>query len=171
MKKNSKGFTLIELLAVIVILAIIALIATPIILNIIKKVRVGAAQSSAYSLRDTAKLYFSTELMLDPDSEGATFECKKEYEADSKDGKYCVKQVLTTPSGGGDATLAVPSDKANYEYLQLDGTNPTKALIKIDLNGNITITGDSTADSKVEYNNGAFECTVPSTGKVTCNSK
>ena len=32
---KNKGFTLIELLAVIVILAIIALIATPVILNII----------------------------------------------------------------------------------------------------------------------------------------
>ena len=34
MKK--KGFTLIELLAVIVVLAIIALIATPIVMNVIK---------------------------------------------------------------------------------------------------------------------------------------
>ena len=32
---NKKGFTLVELLAVIVILAIIALIATPIVINII----------------------------------------------------------------------------------------------------------------------------------------
>lgn len=42
-----KGFTLIELLAVIVILAIVALIATPIILNVIDKAKVGAAESSA----------------------------------------------------------------------------------------------------------------------------
>ena len=34
---NKKGFTLIELLAVIVILAIIALIATPIVLNLISE--------------------------------------------------------------------------------------------------------------------------------------
>ena len=34
---NKKGFTLIELLAVIVILAIIALIATPLVLKYIKK--------------------------------------------------------------------------------------------------------------------------------------
>lgn len=39
MKKNTKGFTLIELLAVIVILAVIALIASPIILNIISSAR------------------------------------------------------------------------------------------------------------------------------------
>ena len=47
MKLNKKGFTLIELLAVIVILAIIMLIATPIILNVIEDARQGAARSSA----------------------------------------------------------------------------------------------------------------------------
>ena len=45
---NKKGFTLIELLAVIVILAIIALIATPIILNMINDARKSAAVDSAY---------------------------------------------------------------------------------------------------------------------------
>ena len=47
MKRNTKGFTLIELLAVIVVLAIIALIATPIVLNLITRARSGAAESSA----------------------------------------------------------------------------------------------------------------------------
>ena len=42
MKK--KGFTLIELLAVIVVLAIIALIATPIVMNTIKNAKKGAAE-------------------------------------------------------------------------------------------------------------------------------
>mgnify|MGYP004617496485 FL=1 len=43
-----KGFTLIELLAVIVILAVIALITTPIILNMINNAKKGAAKDSAY---------------------------------------------------------------------------------------------------------------------------
>ena len=42
-----KGFTLIELLAVIVILAIIALIATPIILNIIADTKTSSKERSA----------------------------------------------------------------------------------------------------------------------------
>ena len=42
-----KGFTLVELLAVIVILAIIALIATPIVLKVIDNSRVGAAEQSS----------------------------------------------------------------------------------------------------------------------------
>ena len=45
MRKN-KGFTLIELLAVIVVLAIIALIATPIVLNIIESTKKGAVEQS-----------------------------------------------------------------------------------------------------------------------------
>ena len=44
MKKN--GFTLIELLAVIIILAVIALIATPIVLNIVEDARKKAAEQS-----------------------------------------------------------------------------------------------------------------------------
>ena len=55
MKNNSKGFTLIELLAVILILAVIALIATPIILNLIDKARQGAAESSAYAYIEAAE--------------------------------------------------------------------------------------------------------------------
>ena len=47
MKK--KGFTLIELLAVIVILAVIALISMPLVLNTIDKAKKGAAEESANS--------------------------------------------------------------------------------------------------------------------------
>ena len=48
MKEKNKGFTLIELLAVIVILALIALIATPIILNVINDAKKQAAKDSFY---------------------------------------------------------------------------------------------------------------------------
>ena len=47
MQEKKKGFTLIELLAVIVILAVIALIATPIVLNLIKTAKKGAFARSA----------------------------------------------------------------------------------------------------------------------------
>ena len=45
---RKKGFTLIELLAVIVILAVIALIATPLIMGTITKAKKNAAIDSAY---------------------------------------------------------------------------------------------------------------------------
>ena len=50
MKKQ--GFTLIELLAVIVILAVIALIATPIILNVIEESKKGSAEQSANGYKE-----------------------------------------------------------------------------------------------------------------------
>ena len=55
MRNKKKGFTLIELLAVIVVLAIIALIATPIILGIIDKAKIGAAKSSVLGYADAVE--------------------------------------------------------------------------------------------------------------------
>lgn len=49
---NKKGFTLIELLAVIVILAIIMLIATPLILGVVSDAKKGAARNSAMGYVD-----------------------------------------------------------------------------------------------------------------------
>ena len=61
--KNKKGFTLIELLAVIIILAVIALIATPIVLNVVDNARKSANKDSAYGLLDSAKLYYMESLL------------------------------------------------------------------------------------------------------------
>lgn len=52
---NKKGFTLIELLAVIVILAIIALIATPTILGIVENARKKSAETSALGWIDAVE--------------------------------------------------------------------------------------------------------------------
>ncbi len=56
MKK--KGFTLIELLAVIIILSVIALITTPIVLNVVDSSRLEANRDSVYGILDGAKLYY-----------------------------------------------------------------------------------------------------------------
>ena len=55
MKK--KGFTLVELLAVIVILAVIALIATPMIMDVIEKARRGTAIESVNGILEAAENY------------------------------------------------------------------------------------------------------------------
>ena len=56
---NKKGFTLIELLAVIVILAIIAVITTPVILNVIEGARLNSAKDKAWGTIDAARLAYS----------------------------------------------------------------------------------------------------------------
>ena len=58
---NKKGFTLIELLAVIVVLAIIALIATPIVMNVIKKANEGAIERSAERYIDAVETAIATD--------------------------------------------------------------------------------------------------------------
>lgn len=52
---KNKGFTLVELLAVIVILGIIMLIATPLIINVISDARKGVFKNSAYGLVKTGE--------------------------------------------------------------------------------------------------------------------
>ena len=56
-----QGFTLIELLAVIVVLAIIALIATPIVMNTIESSKKGATIESVRNIVHAAELYFISE--------------------------------------------------------------------------------------------------------------
>lgn len=132
MKEKNNGFTLIELLAVIVILAIIALIATPIVLNLIEKARKGAAQDSAYGVRKSAQLYYQTSLIDSPSglTENIVFNCN---------GISC-------------------TDGNNK--LDIDGTIPKNGEIEIKPNGeiiysDIIINGYS---CKIE-NSGVIECT------------
>ena len=60
---RKKGFTLIELLAVIIILAVIALISTPIVLNVVDNAKKQANKNSAYGLLDAARLYYAESLL------------------------------------------------------------------------------------------------------------
>ena len=63
MKK--RGFTLIELLAVIIVLAVIALIATPVVLNVVENARKEAAKNSAYGIIDAAKYVYIESMFSD----------------------------------------------------------------------------------------------------------
>ena len=61
MKKFKNAFTLIELLAVIIILAIVALIATPIILNVIGDAKKSAGLSEANMIYSGINNYYASE--------------------------------------------------------------------------------------------------------------
>ena len=117
MKMNKKGFTLIELLAVIVILAIIALIATPIVMNLITKARKSAAEDSAYGLVKAAETYYA-EALLDNQGEGfeeTTFTCSK--------------------TSGANACMSGSVE------LKFNGTKPSDGTVVIDADGKVTLSG------------------------------
>ena len=80
MKTNRKGFTLIELLAVIVILAVIALIATPLIMGTITKAKKNSAVDSAYGYMKAVEQAIGEHQVDDPTGEfdvaGKTFTTK-----------------------------------------------------------------------------------------------
>ena len=73
MKRKNKGFTLVELLAVIVILALIALIATPIILNVINDAKKQAAKDSAYGYMDAVEKYIVSSELEDKSIQDRTY--------------------------------------------------------------------------------------------------
>ena len=140
--KKKNGFTLIELLAVIVILAIIALIATPIILNLINKARQGAAQDAAYGVRKEAQLVYSTSLIEHPN----TFD---KIEVGFNNGNITTSYYETSSS-------SAIVDEVKFE---LDGTKPTSGTITIHGNG------------RIEYSDiviNGYSCVIPESGKITC---
>lgn len=73
MKRKNKGFTLIELIVVLVILAIISLIATPIILNIVDKAQVSAYKRSVDAYGKAIELAIA-EYLLDTGDYPTTLE-------------------------------------------------------------------------------------------------
>lgn len=130
MKQNKKGFTLIELLAVIVILAIIALIATPIILNMINDAKKSAAKDSAYAYQDAAEKYVVMHQMA---SNGVA----TEYSVAPVESACDVK----TPSSECSAWI-------NALNATVKGTKPTS--------GTITVNGTTVELTNVEFNGETF---------------
>ena len=71
MKK--KGFTLMELLAVLVVVGILALVAIPILVNVIKNARLSQLKNNAYGLVDSAGIYYAKNSIHVEEQEGVLF--------------------------------------------------------------------------------------------------
>ena len=124
--KNKYGFTLIELLAVIVVLAIIALIATPIVMNTIKKSQKGAAERSADSYVKQVEVAVAT----------------KRLDGDILEGTYTINDKGNLEGNG----LTKPLE------IEMNGNKPTSGTIKI-INGQVTTDSKMTVGSyEVAYN-------------------
>ena len=131
--KNKYGFTLIELLAVIVVLAIIALIATPIVMNTIKRSKKGAAERSADNyIKQVETAVAEERLNKNEVLEG-------EYQITS-DGNLC-----------RDKSASCSDDKKIK--IEMNGTKPTSGKIKI-TNGSVDKSSSTMTigDYDVTYN-------------------
>ncbi len=151
MRTNKKGFTLIELLAVIVILAIIALIATPIVLNIIAKARKSAAQDSLYGVISAAKTtYMSTLLDADQINLPTTVTC--------------------IGTGSDPACTFDQTDPATSKAWRVNfsGTIPTSGSFTINAEGNVEDVTMTAGDKDTGIWVNGFQCKVEKE-KVTCS--
>ncbi len=161
MRNNKKGFTLIELLAVIVILAIIALIATPIVLQIIEKARRSAAQDSLYGVMSATKTTYM-ESLLDTQKMAlpAYVECDK---SECKVYHYKEDEATGTLKKGDQQVGSEGPIKVKFSGTVPGGptTSDTSYFI-IGSDGKIldTVEGD-----EIQVN--GFSCTIKNEG-VTC---
>lgn len=137
MKNNKKGFTLVELLAVIVILAIIALIATPIILNVIDNAKEGAAKNSAYGYIDALEKANAQEIL--------------------KNSEVTVLNDTYTISESG-KVVAYGSDKSKTMSVNFKGDAPTDG-------GTLTYTNGKLTGGSITVSGKAFS--VTSAGELT----
>ena len=117
-----KGFTLIELLAVIIILAIVALIATPIILNVVDDARQSAARSEASMIVSGVNNYCATASMKNQldgtedicaDADGVT---KEEVATMVNLGNATVTSITYNTTSGAVTELTIKSNSYTVTY-------------------------------------------------------
>ena len=146
--KNKKGFTLIELLAVIVVLAIIALIATPIVMNTIKKSQKGAAERSADNYIDAVETTVATKRLDGDILEGTyTINDKGNLEGNGLTEPLEIEMNGNKPSGGtitikdgqvttdttmtiGDYDVAYNEDNKKYEATEKGSASSTTVVYR-----------------------------------------
>ena len=143
MKK--KGFTLIELLAVIVVLAIIALIATPIVMNTIKKSQKGAAERSADNYIEAVETAVATSRL---DSDGVS------------DGTYTINDEGNLEGNGLKKPLTI----------EMSGNKPSSGTITIK-DGNVSKLGTKlvVGNYNVKYKGDKLTASEPYKG-VLCKA-
>lgn len=136
--RSNKGFTLIELLAVIVVLAIIALIATPMVLNTINDAKKGALEQSANSVIQAVENKIALSML--------------------KDSNY----VATSP--WTDKNLEIKGDKPVCVNLTIANGVVTSGTVKFATgtvtiaDGKVVTTGDNA--TKLETNASDATCTA-----------
>jgi prepilin-type N-terminal cleavage/methylation domain-containing protein len=150
MKK--KGFTLIELLAVIVILAVIAIVITPMIMSTIKASQMNSWKDSTYGMVSTIENYYARKLTTANYAEVTGFDLATDTELEySGERPKTGKAVLYA-----DGSVAI--EMSNGVYCAYKTRNNDTIIVTDDLNKcsgknvNPQITIDNLADDATEIN-------------------
>lgn len=163
------GFTLIELLAVIVILSIIALIATPIVLNIIEDTKVSSIKTSSELYMNAVELSLGRAGIDNVDISTCKVENKilkcgdKEYKIEIKVEHPDEVEIKATQSG----KIYTAMKRDNYCIMIKEGENSLsyKKIVNIVKDSNNEITNNNcTLDPYTSENCFAFDGT---TGTIT----
>ena len=178
LSNTHKGFTLIELLAVIVILAVIALIATPIILNMIESAKKSAAKDSAYGY--IKAIEYETSLA---DLKGKKYEDKEDYTYNEikvnikgeapTGGRYSLKNGVVTSGvfcingytvNYSDNTMTVGDKGCTGEDLKYEGK-----VVLSETKGDYTYPESGTFEVKENLSGGDLSCTTSDAEVATCS--
>ena len=136
---KTKGFTLIELLAVIVILAIVSLIATPIILNIIHDARTSSTKRTAELIGREVVLAYSNYMLSNPvgasyDPEEFCYVLDNYFHMDGADleidEEYCEKSTSAVKVTVGGTTYGLIRETDNIDIVDDDNQNIVDLKIK-----------------------------------------
>lgn len=135
--KNRNGFTLLELLAVIVILSIIALIASPVIINLIEDSGTTAAEDSAQLILRQAQFAYEEAYMLCEGQRPSLAFVMSKMDMKSIDSANIDEEKFTITDGYG--TTCTLKDG---EYATCKNTNYPKSNIGTYKTKSIFISGD-----------------------------
>ncbi len=140
---NKKGFTLVELLAVIVILAIVVLVTTPAILNVINNSREKGAEDKAWGTINAVRLaYTQAQTKGYEDSEGNGVSVSGD-------------NLIVTFSDGTEAF--------GNKKITMTGERPTSGTVTIN-----KATGTTTCTDLYFKENGTFYCTTTDGKSMKC---
>lgn len=128
--KKKNGFTLIELIAVLLILAILALIVTPLVMSIIKKARISADKRSIDAYGRSVELAIANYLIDNGNFPTDINQLTIEYSGD--------EVVCTTTQLNSDSSIYLAGCTVDgYTYGKV-GTTPTPTNVAYEVGDEVT---------------------------------
>ena len=146
--RDTKGFTLVELLAVIVILAIVALITTPAILNVINNSRLEGAKDKAWGTIKSVQLAYTQAQTIDNYTEATSSSNGITVDADAN--------TITVDFSSG-----IP--KFGARSVTFTGETPKSGQVIIN-----TASGQITCKDLEFTGNGHYKCTTTDGKTMDC---